>query len=1316
MPAIEALGDGNYSTWGIQMKALLVREKVWKFAKDGIAADASEEDLEKDEQALAALQLNVAKHLLNSIANCKTSKEAWDLLASTYKSKMQARIVTLRTDLSQLRQLPAESVEAFSSRTRTLFDELTAAGHATQESDVIIQLLVGLLPEFKTVITFLKHTRALTFAEVIPTLLDEEQSLKREDANAIALLTRQRPSGNASNNSRRDGLFCTYCKKKGHTEERCFKLHPELAPPWFKGGRGAQAQAQGGRQADGPALALVAVSSLGSGLEPQPGLWVLDTGATRHITPHFELFSNLRPDSTSLVFGNDETTTAIGVGDVEFFTTCDGRESRIVLKNVLYVPGAHASLLSVDQATQAGADFRFSAVSAEIVFNGAVQARATRGNQKGLYLINATYKRELAMFAAVKETPELWHRRLGHLGADSLLQLVKDNMVTGISIKAADITLPFCEPCILGKQTRLPFSESTTKTERPLELVHMDVCGPFQVPSLGGSVYMATFLDDFTGFSAVHPIVLKSHVGALIKRVFIQWENQLSTPEQKFTVKAVRTDNGGEYVNADLTAYFQSKGVVHQKTAPYTPEQNGKAERLNRTIVERVRTMLAETDLSKSLWAEAANTVNFLRNISPNLDRALTPWEAFYGTKPDVSGLRVWGCVAYCHTPKTLRQKLDPVSKRGRFVGYANGSKAYRIMLDTGTFVISRDVTFSESDCKFEALESGPQNGEAAESFVSPAVASRATAVAPVATPAQTSAVPVPIEPVQAAPAPFEAPSIAVEGSQRRSDRLRGLAPAASTMPSSFAKFDRRVPDEVLYTAEEELRSEPTSCEEAMNAPDAMMWKAAMEEEIASLLSFGTWDLELLPFGSKALPCKWVFKIKRDALGNIERYKARLVAKGFAQREGVDFSEVFAPVSKHTTFRTLLSIVASDDLELHQVDVTTAFLNGELEEDIFMKQPPGFETGPPGTVCHLRRSLYGLRQAPRAWYTKLTAVLEEMGFVASVADPGLFILINIAGTSYMLVWVDDLLIATQTKETVASVLSALRAAFDIRDLGDAHVFIGMHITRDRAKRTLKLDQSKMTAELVKKWGMAECKSRTTPLNPGTVLNSEEPNLDQEQFNYCELVGSLLYLSVCTRPDISQAVGALSRYMSKPSTTHWTAATGVLRYLAGKIDLGITFSGPSPLVGYCDADFGGDKETRRSTTGYVFMLNGGAISWCSRLQPTVAVSTTEAEYMAASMATKEALWLSKLLSDFGRRPGVLNMLSDNQATIKLLENPVVSNRSKHIDVIHYFARERVARGEVSFKYVSTDFNWADIMTKPVTQSKFEFCIASMGLTS
>ena len=682
--------------------------------------------------------------------------------------------------------------------------------------------------------------------------------------------------------------------------------------------------------------------------------------------------------------------------------------------------------------------------------------------------------------------------------------------------------------------------------------------------------------------------------------------------------------------------------------------------------MDKVRPMLSTANLPKYLWAEAVVTASYVRNRSPVTGQDKTPYQLFFGNKPDVSNLRTFGARCYSLVPKPLRHKLEDTSEPGRFIGYPASTKGYKILLDTGRIIISRDVKFVESNGskKKQPAPTWHQTGSTDDEVED-------------------------MEPVGAKaggngssgeggsqPPPSDSgPSTNRQPTPRKQPKRTATDVPASVWGSEGYTITGRK-REVAGSAHTAIISEPASLEEALASEQAELWQQAADEEMASLLANNTWELEPVPPGVKPIPVKWVFKVKRDATGNVERYKARLVAKGFRQREGIDYEEVFAPVSKYTTVRTLLALAAAEDLEIHQLDIKTAFLYGELEEDVWIQQPPGYESGGSGLACHLRKSLYGLKQAPRVWHAKLSAELQALGFKPSAADPALFTKSGSQPT-YLLTYVDDILVITANTAELADTKTKLLHTFEGRDLGPATFYLGMDIHRDRSTRKISLTQSRLITDLLEKYGMAECKPVSTPLSAATKLTKDGEPLDTTIHGYSQLIGSLMYLSVCTRPDISQAVGALARYMAAPTTIHWQAAKGVLRYVAGTRKFGINYCGLD-LEAYCDADYAGDLDSRRSTTGYLFTMGGGAISWSSRLQPTVAASTTEVEYMAAAYAIKEALWLKTLLSEFGldTRSNPITIYADNQSAIKLLKNPIFSMRSKHIDVIYHFARERV----------------------------------------
>ena len=492
-----------------------------------------------------------------------------------------------------------------------------------------------------------------------------------------------------------------------------------------------------------------------------------------------------------------------------------------------------------------------------------------------------------------------------------------------------------------------------------------------------------------------------------------------------------------------------------------------------------------------------------------------------------------------------------------------------------------------------------------------------------------------------------------------------------------------------------------------------------MGKEMKSLKDNKVWELTTLPPGKKAIGCKWVYKVKTNSDGSIERYKARLVAQGFNQKFGSDYDETFCLVIRLESLRTLVALSTQQGLELHHVDVHTAFLNGTLQEEVYMKQPVGYEKeAEEHLVCRLRKSIYGLKQSSRCWNMALDSHLQKMGFSQSKSDPCIYV----SGgddTFYIGVYVDDMVLAGKDRAKMKRVKEELSAKFDIKDLGKLSYFLGILITQYQEKKETWMGQPMYTERLLNKMGMSDCKPVKTPMSPGNhLMKTAEDEEATDCESYQSLVGSLMYLATCTRPDIAYAVGTLARFSSKPNQTHWVAAKRVLRYLKGTANLGIIFSGgdePGSCVGYSDADWAGDKEDRRSTSGYIFQIAGGPVSWRSRKQDTVALSTAEAEYVALSSAAQECLWMRRLNTELGNPPqGPTTILEDNQSSIAMARNPQYHGRVKHIDIKHHFVREQVSSGTIELKYCPTNEMLADMLTKGLAQQQFCLLRAKAGM--
>jgi len=515
------------------------------------------------------------------------------------------------------------------------------------------------------------------------------------------------------------------------------------------------------------------------------------------------------------------------------------------------------------------------------------------------------------------------------------------------------------------------------------------------------------------------------------------------------------------------------------------------------------------------------------------------------------------------------------------------------------------------------------------------------------------------------------------------------------------------------------LAEEPQTLQEALACHEGPSWRKAWESELASLEKNGTWVVERAPQDRNIVGCRWLFRKKEDG-----RFKVRLVAKGYSQEPGIDFQETFAPVATFTTLRVLLALVAENDWELHSMDVKTAFLNGVLEEEIYMECPEGVLEEPDGDrVCRLIKAIYGLRQSPRAWYEKIHAFFMNHNFTRSTQDYSLYI--NYSRQLLVLVYVDDLVLAAAEVKDIDWIKDSLTKAFEMTDLGELSTFLGLEISRNRSQRLLTLHQARYISKILHRHSMQDARPSPTPLTPNTQLRSAtEVNTMGEETEskaisldiYQSAVGSLMYAMLGTRPDIAYAVGCVSQFNHSPLWEHWIAVKRIFRYLAGTKDLRLQFGTSNTSGGYSDADWGSGQD-RKSIGGFVVLLNGGAISWSSKKQTSIALSTTEAEYMAMTQVSKEIIWLRVLLRQLGAL-GHIRQISqlygDNQGALGLARNPEYHARTKHIDIQYHYVRDLVMSEKVYLEYCPSSEMIADIMTKSLPQVTHEKHTKAMGM--
>jgi hypothetical protein len=734
-------------------------------------------------------------------------------------------------------------------------------------------------------------------------------------------------------------------------------------------------------------------------------------------------------------------------------------------------------------------------------------------------------------------------------------------------------------------------------------------------------------------------------------------------------VKCLRTDRGGEFNSNEFNDFCKQSGIKRQLTAAYTPQQNGVAERKNRTVMNMVRSMLSDKNIPKTFWPEAVNWTIYVLNRCPTLAvKDVTPEEAWSGVKPSIDHFRVFGCIAHVHVPEERRTKLDNRSITCVLLGVSEESKGYRLFDPVAKrVVVSRDVIFEEEkqwdwDVSYEEqivvdLEWGDGDGDGEnEGGVSENGNRENTDV--------------------------EGVREEEDGSSEGEERVRELRQSRERQPPTwmgdYVSGEGLFEDEVHMALVES--TDPLYFEEVVKSAN---WRLAMNSEIKSIEKNQTWTLTELPAGAKRIGVKWVYKTKYNEHGKIDKYKARLVAKGYSQKYGVDYTEVFAPVARMDTVMMIIALAVQKNWTIFQLDVKSAFLHGELSEKVYVEQPRGYEKkGSEHLVYKLHKALYGLKQAPRAWFSRIEAHFIGEGFQRCDSEQTLFTKRSREGKIIIVsVYVDDLIFTGNDEVMMSEFKSFMLREFDMSDLGKMRFFLGIEVLQK--SDGIYICQRKYALEILRRFGMMESNSVGSPIVPGFKISRDENGDFVDETYYKQLVGSLMYLTA-TRPDMMFVTCLISRYMAKPMEIHLQAAKRALRYLKGTVNYGIHYKkgGDGELLAFTDSDYAGDMEDRKSTSGYVFLMSSSVVSWCSKKQPIVTLSTTEAEFVAAAVCACQGVWMKRILKELGHSDGgCTTVMCDNSSTIKLSKNPVMHGRSKHIDVRFHFLRNLTKEGTI-----------------------------------
>lgn len=1268
-------GRENYEDWAFAVENFLILEGMQDcIKKDGDVNDA---------KAKAKIILTIDPVLYVHIKQESSAKSLWTKLQCMFDDTGFSRKIGLLRNLISIRRENCDSMAQYVTLIVETSQRLNNTGFLIDDKWIGSLLLAGLPDKFSPMIMAIEHSGIEITADAIKSkLIDMDDGSEANQSHQGALISKgwqhkkykkfTKDSGTSEMSNSKSNVKCYKCKKYGHYKNQCESILKNKQCNAFNA---------------------VFLSGKYSSSD-----WYIDSGASMHMTTNKQWLYNIRDqlEITEIVIADKSKISVECCGEVKITTVVNNTKFHIPVTDVLYVPSLATNLLSVSQLIKKGNKVSFEGNHC-IIRNQMNEIVATADSVEGVYKLNITEVDCLL----TSVSGNVWHRRFAHLNGSDL-QKMKDGAVVGLTYtdepKASKTS---CIVCCEGKQARLPFSHIGNRSQKLLDLVHADICGPMETKSIGCSRYFLLLIDDYSRMAQVYFLKTKDEAFSCFKIYKSLVENQTGK-----TIKVLRTDNGLEFCSKEFEKYLQDAGIIHQKTNPYTPEQNGLCERLNRTVVEKSKCLLFDADLPKKFWAEAVNTAVYLRNrtVASGLNNK-TPFELWFGRKPDVSHIRIFGSKIMVHIPKEKRLKWDKKAVNCILVGYSENVKGYRIYNPVkNTISTSRDIIVIEegmnrSNVTINISNIDPEIKEEIKSEEDEEIVGN-------------------LETLNSDIILKE--NYDSDDSKENKD-FTVLNPILDeeTQDETRPRRMRKKPDwygmtSISATMAQDNDYGEISLEEALNGPESMQWKRAIEDELKCFEENDAWELVDPPSDSSVVQCKWVLK-KKYELNNQVRYRARLVAKGFSQRHGLDYAETFSPVVRHTTLRLLFALSVKYNFDTTHLDVTTAFLNGDLEETIYMQKPVCFNSLNDNKVLKLKKAIYGLKQSSRMWYQKVDQCLIKNGYVKSKLEPCLFYKMN-DDTSKTIValYVDDFFIFSNNSNETENLKVMLMSQFKIKDLGQIRQCLGMRVTYDKDVNVLTLDQEKYIDQLLCKFHMNDCKTADTPMESKLYLDRDE-NCDKS-LPYQQLIGSLMYLAILTRPDIAFSVGYLSQFNNCYNKEHWNYAKHILRYLKKTKSYGLKYSstGNLQLIGFVDADWGNNIIDRKSYTGFCFKLMGSLICWGSKKQKNVALSSTEAEFVGLSECSKEAVYLRNLQFEITNMLYSVLIYNDNQSAQKLVANPVFHNRSKHVDIRYHFCRDAVANKIVEVQYMPTAQMPADLFTKSLSSTKHYALLKSIGL--
>lgn len=1335
---IPSFNGKNYENWSYRVRLEIEGEGLLKYLNPPPRTRTQDSVWQKEDCNCRRLIVShISDSQLEIVKNAATAFDMWQTLSLNFKRTSEVQIEELREKFNSL-QFDGNDLNAYLNEFRSII-RMLREGSCQLEQKEMIQRLLSSLPSpykpFKDVIRIVGKTNDLE--DVIKALRDFNIGLKNEssiDQNQRSAMLNDGTERNQNSNcnTRRNNFNsnnkpnrmknsvsvsssnnrCSNCNMSGHNSRFCRKpktLNKSIV--CYKcqcfGHFAKQCQSKidkvSNKNSDHKNLNLVdrqsketvsdeyvPVSFLACNqvTEESSLKFVVDSGAS----DHFVCTDNVFSETTTL---NDPIEITTAKRGVSMNVTKKGKISSIncEIKNVLYAPDVGKNLLSVGKITNNDLTVVFRKDNVKVI-READNTLITEGKRVGnLYEIefavskskrsaNVSVDDNCINFSEQSLKLKLWHARLGHLNPNSLKWMC-DNNLLNFKFKANDTD--FCEPCAMAKSKCKPHKGKISKTTRILELVHTDVCSASPDVTFDGFRYFLTFLDDFSNFVTVYLIRSKSEVADLMIQYITENTNRHNLP-----LSRIRCDNGGEYINNKLEDYCKQKGVILETTIRDNPEQNGKAEKLNDTLLSKARTLLISAGLAPSMWGEAVLTAAYLYNRTPSVNNSKLAAVIWYNKDIDYSRIKVFGSDAYCH--KSVKQrvgKFDSRSNKLIFVGYSlNGYRLWDAVHKR--IIVDRDVDFNEDSVLSKMISSkvvqldNLQNCQDIENVIIPEDESN------------------------------------VNKSVIDLDNIENVICNVANSESNACSDNYSC----IFNVESLLNVYPNNVKEARASIDWKNWKDAIESELKAINENNTWTLVERPRNVNVLTSRWVFRVKENLQGE-KIFKARLVARGYEQDKKFELGDIYAPVVNLNTVRTLLSVSNHYGYHVHQLDISNAFLYGKLVDEVYLEIPDGVEikNSRADSVFKLNRSLYGLNQAPKAWNDVFNEFVTSVGLKRSEMDECLYYGKIDDAVTYLVVYVDDVLISSASYDVVEKMKNKLSDRFKVKQLTGVRSFLGINIVYDRSNGVLKMNQRNLIKKVVERFNVSDAVNVKTPIEKNLCISLDKDTPKMTSKPYKQLLGCLMYVMLATRPDLCYAVSYFGQYQNCATDEHFNYLLRVLKYLKSTKNYDLVYrrnyssvENSNPLEVFVDADWANCLDTRHSVSGCCFKLFNDVITWKSSKQTLVTLSSTESEFVSLCSAVSEVLWMKNLLLEIGidvRCPIIIR--EDSQSCIKFIKRKNWNTkRSKHIDVKYRFVKEKFENNIIDLIFVESGDQLADMFTKGLERVKFERFVRLLNL--